>query len=173
MPDDKFILIIAGPNGAGKTTFANVFLPTGYNCPYFVNADMIASGLSPFSPESEAIQAGKLMLKQINKYVDDGVTFAIETTLSGRGYAKTIPQWQQLGYSVHLIFLSLKNPETALERVAFRVSQGGHHIPDETVRRRFHKGLENFNGLYKELVDRWYLYDNMGATPLLIDSGEK
>ncbi len=150
-----------------------MLLPIEYHCQYFVNADMIASGLSPFSPENEAIQAGKLMLNQIDKYVDDGKNFAIETTLSGKGYTRKIPKWQQVGYHVHLIFLSLKRPETALKRVAFRVSQGGHHIPDETVRRRFHRGLENFNGLYKELVDRWYLYDNMGTTPFLIDSGKK
>lgn len=173
MATTKQILIVAGPNGAGKTTFANEFLPHEYDCPLFVNADMIANGLSPFSPENEAIQAGKLMLKQINKYVEDGATFSMETTLSGRSYARKIPEWQRLGYSVHLIFLSLRNEEAALNRVASRVIQGGHNIPEDVVRRRFHKGLKNFNSLYKKLVDRWYLYDNMGISPQLIDSGGK
>jgi len=171
MAEDKVIFIIAGPNGAGKTTFANIFLPAEYETPLFVNADLIATGLAPFSPESEAIQAGKLMLRQIDKYVEEGKTFAIETTLAGRGYARKIPQWQQAGYAVHLIFLMLGSEEAALERVALRVSQGGHDIPSATVRRRFQKGLINFHKLYKDIVDHWYLYNNMGATPLLMDSG--
>jgi predicted ABC-type ATPase len=173
MVEDKVIFIIAGPNGAGKTTFANVFLPAEYETPLFVNADLIATGLAPFSPESEAIQAGKLMLRQIDKYVEEGKTFAIETTLAGRCYARKIPQWQQAGYAVHLIFLMLSSEEAALERVALRVSQGGHDIPSATVRRRLQKGLTNFHKLYKDIVDHWYLYSNMGVTPLLIDSGRR
>lgn len=169
----KTIVIIAGPNGAGKTTFIEVFLPDLFDVPLFVNADKIASGLAPFQPESEAIQAGKLMLKQIDKYVAEGLSFAFETTLSGRGYAKKIKNWRSRGYSVHLIFLSLEHEQDAIDRVAYRVSQGGHNIPEEVIRRRFHKGLNNFNTIYKDLADSWFLYDNKGESPLLVESGGK
>ncbi|AGW12404.1 zeta toxin family protein [Megalodesulfovibrio gigas] len=170
---DKQIVIVAGPNGAGKTTFVEVFLPSLFTVPLFVNADMIASGLAPFSPESEAIQAGKLMLKQIDKYVSEGLSFSFETTLAGRSYAKKIPGWRSLGYSVCLIFLSLRDAKAAQERVAYRVSQGGHNIPPEVIKRRFYNGLSNFKALYQGIVDSWFLYDNMGKTPRLIDSGGK
>jgi predicted ABC-type ATPase len=173
MAEKKRIIIVAGPNGAGKTTFAQEFLPIAYDCPLFVNADLIADGLSPFSPQNEAIQAGKLMLRQIDKYVAEGRSFSMETTLSGQGYARRIPAWQEVGYEVHLIFLMLKTEEAALDRVAYRVSQGGHGIPDDVVRRRFHKGIANFHKQYKPLVDRWYLYDNMGSQPVLVESGGK
>jgi predicted ABC-type ATPase len=169
MPD-KQIVIIAGPNGAGKTTFVDQFLPSLFETPLFVNADKIASGLAPFSPESEAIQAGKLMLKQIDKYVAEGFSFSLETTLSGKGYLRKIPKWQSQGYSVALIFLSLENEQAAIDRVAYRVSQGGHNIPEDVIRRRFHKGLSNFS-VYKKLVDRWYFFKNKGKRPELIESG--
>ncbi|WP_319779919.1 zeta toxin family protein [Maridesulfovibrio sp.] len=169
MPD-KQIVIIAGPNGAGKTTFVDQFLPSLFETPLFVNADKIASGLAPFSPESEAIQAGKLMLKQIDKYVAEGLSFSLETTLSGKGYLRKIPKWQTQGYNVALIFLSLENEQAAIDRVAYRVSQGGHNIPEDVIRRRFHNGLNNFH-VYKKLVDRWYFFKNKGKRPELIESG--
>lgn len=165
------IAIIAGPNGAGKTTFVKTFLPILLDVPLFVNADMIAQGLAPFNPTSQSILAGKIMHKLINKYVADKVSFSFETTLSGRGYARKIPMWQQLGFSVSIIFLSLKDEYTAIERVAYRVSQGGHDIPTQVIRRRFHKGLENFHSVYKELVDSWFFYDNTGKVPSLIEYG--
>lgn len=168
---DKRIVIIAGPNGAGKTTFVEEFLPDLFETPLFVNADKIALGLAPFSPESEAIQAGKLMLKQIDKYASEGVSFSLETTLAGKGYVKRIQQWKAMGYEVNLIFLSLRNEQAAINRVASRVAQGGHNIPSDVITRRFQKGLKNLE-LYKELVDSWYLYDNMGTTPRLIEYGE-
>jgi predicted ABC-type ATPase len=167
----KKIVIIAGPNGAGKTTFAREFLPNEAHCPIFINADLIAAGLSPFAPDMAAIKAGKLMLKIIGELTAGGESFAFETTLSGRGYAKMIPEWRKLGYHIRLIFLQLPGSEAAIARVATRVLQGGHNIPEETIRRRFDAGLENFHQRYKQLVDVWLHYDNAGDTPTLIDWG--
>lgn len=166
----KTIIMIAGPNGAGKTTFSRSFIPATHSIIHFVNADLIASGLSPFAPEREAVQAGKLMLRQISKLVAHGESFCLETTLSGRGYAQKIPQWQHQGYTVILVFLTLPDEETAIARVAARVLQGGHSIPEAVIRRRFRAGLAHLP-LYKTLVDQWMLYDNKGVTPLLIASG--
>ena len=167
------IIIIAGPNGAGKTTFAREFLPQEAGCPVFVNADLIAAGLSPFAPERAAIQAGRLTLDAIAQHVARRESFAFETTLSGKAYARQIPQWRQLGYRVELFFLSLPSAETAVQRVAERVRQGGHDIPDATIRRRFDAGKRLFVEVYQFLVDQWILYDNAGDEPLLMDWSDK
>ncbi len=135
------IYILAGPNGAGKTTFARLLLPTALQIRDFVNADLIAAGLSPFAPEKEAVQAGKLMLRQIDKLVAQERSFCLETTLSGKAYLAKIARWQNLGYDVHLFFLSLPDAGMAIRRVAERVRQGGHHISDDVVKRRFAVGL--------------------------------
>lgn len=172
MHGSKHIFIIAGPNGAGKTTFARTFIPITPTISQFVNADLIAAGLSPFAPEREAVQAGKLMLRQIDKLVERGESFCIETTLAGRGYAQKIPYWKSRGYTVVLLFLALPDPETAIARVAARVRQGGHHIPDDVVRRRFKAGLDNFHSVYKSIVNSWIYYDNSGPEYMEIDSGE-
>ena len=165
------IVIIAGPNGAGKTTFARQFLPNEADCPIFVNADLIAAALAPFSPETAAIRAGRLMLEEIDNHVRRGESFAFETTLSGLIYARLIPKWRGLGYRVKLIYLSLPKPEMAVERVAYRVAQGGHFIPEAVIRRRFDAGLNNFNSKYKLLVNAWSLYDNSQRQPVLIEEG--
>ena len=141
------------------------------NCPIFVNADLIAAGLSPFRPDSAAFQAGRLMLAEIARYATAGVSFGFETTLAGRSYARMIPRWRNDGYRVELIFLQLDCPETAIARVAERVRQGGHDVPEAVIRRRFHAGKKNFSDLYRELVDGWTLYDNSGERPGLIDCG--
>ena len=167
----KDILIIAGPNGAGKTTFARTFLPGEGGCLTFINADYIAQGLSPLAPELGAIRAGKLMIKEIDRMLEKGESFTIETTLSGLVYARKIPQWQALGYTVTLIFLRLPSSEAALKRVWFRVAQGGHAIPVGDVTRRFAKGLHNFEEKYKFLVNKWFLFDNSGEVPLLLEEG--
>jgi predicted ABC-type ATPase len=167
----KKILIIAGPNGAGKTTFALEFLPNEAGCPVFVNADMIAAGISPFQPEIAAIRAGRLMLEEIKEHARQGTSFAFETTLSGRSYLRLIREWRKQQYQVKLLFLSLATPEEAIARVAERVDQGGHHVPDEVVRRRFHTGLENFQKVYRFEVDLWRWYDNSDLKPKLIDEG--
>ncbi|MBD2550553.1 zeta toxin family protein [Microcystis elabens FACHB-917] len=167
------ILIIAGPNGAGKTTFARSFLPREAGCLRFINADLIAAGLSPFAPETAALKAGRLMLSEIEDCVKKTEGFALETTLSGTGYQRKIRQWRSLDYSVSLYFLSLPNPELAISRVKERVRQGGHSIPEEVIRRRFAAGLRNFETIYKKEVDDWIKFNNMGDQPILLEWGEE
>jgi predicted ABC-type ATPase len=168
----KKILIIAGPNGAGKTTFARRFLPEHADCPIFVNADLIAAGLSPFKPEGALIRAGRLMLEEIKAHVRRRDSFAFETTLSGRTYLKMIREWRKKGYQIKLIYLSLASPEEAIGRVKARVRQGGHHVPDEIVRRRFPLSLSNFQTIYRYEVDFWQWYDSSEGDILkLIDEG--
>ena len=163
------MIIIAGPNGAGKTTFAREFLPMEAGCPVFVNADLIAAGLSPFAPEKAAIRAGKLMLRSIAEHAARRASFAFETTLSGMGYARQIPAWREAGYRVELFFLGLPSAELAVARVQERMRQGGHGIPEAVVRRRFIAGRRLLDTVYKALVDEWALYDNSGETPVLLD----
>lgn len=170
-PAPKRIVIIAGPNGAGKTTFARDFLPQEAHCPDFINADLIAAGLSPFRPEVMALRAGRLMLEEIADRVRREESFAFETTLSGLAFAQAIPRWRKAGYHVKLIFLSLPSVDMAVMRVAARVAQGGHDVPPEVIRRRFDAGLRNFHERYRQLADAWILYDNSGAEPLVLESG--
>jgi len=171
-PEKKKIVIIAGPNGAGKTTFAQEFLPREAGCPDFVNVDLISRGLSPFAPEKAAMQAGRIMLAEIARRAGRGESFAFETTLSGRSYARHIPRWRRAGYDVKIIFLSLPSAELAVARVKARLAQGGHDVPEEVVRRRFDAGLRNFHSVYRGLVNSWALYDNSGPVPRLIASGD-
>ncbi|MGB5685232.1 MAG: zeta toxin family protein [Candidatus Electrothrix sp.] len=168
----KKIIIIAGPNGSGKTTFARSFLPEEAQCPRFINADLIAVGLSPFAPEAAAVKAGRLMLEEIAACVRREENFAVETTLSGLGYLRHIKKWRAQGFRVSLYFLALPNAETAIARVAERVRQGGHDIPVPVIRRRFVAGLRNFNQYYKAEADAWAKYDNAGAEPVLLEWGE-
>ena len=168
----KKIVIIAGPNGSGKTTFAKEFLPNEAHCDLFINADLIAAGLSPFSPEKAAIKAGRLMLKSIDEALMKQQSFALETTLSGKGYLKMIPEWQKRGYFITLIFLQLPTVEIAIARVAERVKQGGHDIPEATIRRRFTSGLNNFHQQYKAKVDTWLHFDNSEDIAKLVDWSE-
>ena len=168
---NKRIVIIAGPNGAGKTTFAREYLPSDAELPNFVNADLIAAGLSPFAPELAAFKAGRLMLETIDDYAKRGESFSFETTLSGLTYAQMIPAWRASGYVVKLIFLSLPDVEMAIERVAIRVRQGGHNIPADVIRRRYAHGIVNFER-YKLLVDSWQLYDNSDTPAVLIEEGQ-
>lgn len=166
------IIIIAGPNGAGKTTFAKTFLPQEAQCLRFINADLIAAGLSPFAPDTAAFKAGRLMIDEIDDCVSKKQSFAFETTLSGQTYAKRIRHWQNLGYHVSLFFLSLPSPEAAIARVSERVRQGGHDIPENVIRRRFTAGMHNFEAVYKNRVDSWVLFDNLGENSVLLDWGE-
>ena len=165
------IYMIAGPNGAGKTTFAREFLPNEASCPVFVNADLIAAGLSPFAPEAAAMDAGRVMLAQIASHVRRRESFGIETTLSGKAYARHIPSWRADRYEVNLLFLRLPDSEAAIARVRQRVREGGHDVPEAVIRRRFEAGLRNFEHVIKTLVDRWALYDNSGNAPMLLDEG--
>ncbi len=166
------LYIIAGCNGAGKTTASFNVLPQILDCKEFVNADEIAKGLSPFSPESVAIQAGKLMLERIEHLLQERVTFAIETTLATRSYQTLVKKAQQRGYTVQLLFFWLQSPEVAAQRVKKRVAEGGHDIPVETIYRRYRAGLKNLFEIFLPIVDWWALYDNNFHTRLIADSGE-
>lgn len=169
----KKIIIIAGPNGAGKTTFARSFLPAEARCPRFINADLIAAGLSPFAPEAAAIKAGRLMLQEIAHCAAHGESFAFETTLSGLAYLRHIREWKSMGYHVSLFFLTLPSAEMAIARVAERVKQGGHDIPEAVIRRRFATGKHNFYAYYRDAVDAWACYDNSGDEPVMMEWGEQ
>jgi len=163
------LYIIAGPNGAGKTTFARKFLPQYAGCLEFVNADLIAGGLSPFAPEKGALRAGRIMLEQIHSLGNRGLDFGFETTLSGKSYVRLLNELKQKkGYSIHLFFLWIASVKLALERIELRVRRGGHNIPEAVVRRRFNKGLSNFFQIYQPIVDRWIIFNNSGDVPEVI-----
>ena len=173
MAEGKRILIFAGPNGAGKTTLATEYLPSEMRCPAFLNADSIAAGFSPFQQSSIAFRASRLLLESIHEHVESGKSFAFETTLSGRGYSRSIPNWRERGYFVQLFYLRLSDPELAVTRVRQRVSEGGHDVPEQVIRRRFHAGWRNFENIYRDLVDEWRIYDNSGSKPVLLSNGGK
>lgn len=164
------LYIIAGCNGAGKTTASYSVLPNLLNCREFVNADEIAKGLSPFNPGSVAIEAGKLMLQRINLLLSQGKTFAIETTLATRSYASLVKRAHELGYQIVLLFFWLPSPEMAVERVAKRVSEGGHNIPTETIIRRYWLGLQNFFKIFAPIVDSWIFFENEDRTVLIANN---
>ncbi|MDB4901616.1 MAG: zeta toxin [Mucilaginibacter sp.] len=166
------LYIIAGCNGAGKTTASYTILPEMLNCKEFVNADSIAAGLSPFNPESVAIEAGRIMLERIDTLMKLEKDFAIETTLATRSYVDLIKRARQIGYKVTLVYFWLSSPEEAKQRVATRVRKGGHHIPDDIVERRYYRGIYNFCNLYKTVCDYWAIVNNTKTTPELVISGE-
>jgi len=162
------LYIVAGPNGAGKTTFAQKFLPQYADCLEFVNADLIAGGLSPFDPEKAAVQAGRLMLDQIHSFAKRGLDFGFETTFSGKTYVKLLKDLKNKGYYIHLFFLWINTVTLALERIDLRVKNGGHHVPETTVRRRFVRSLPNFFRYYQPLADSWTIFDNSEDIPKMI-----
>jgi len=165
----KRCYVIAGPNGAGKTTFATTFLPGEGDCLNFINADLIAEGLSPLDPESVALEAGKVMLRRIEAAVARGKSFAFETTFSGLNYVRRIKRWKSVGYEIIIYFLTLPTEEMALERVRLRVAAGGLSVPEDTVRRRFRRGRANLEKHYKPIADAWVVYDNSGDTPVVVE----
>jgi predicted ABC-type ATPase len=162
------LYVIAGPNGAGKTAFARKFLPQYVECLEFVNADLIATGLSPFVPERAAIHAGRLMLEQIHSLAERGLDFGFETTLSGKTYVKLLQEMKKGGYLTHIFFLRISNVKLALERIQLRIQNGGHRVPEVIVRRRFSRSLPNFFRFYKPLADLWTIFDNSGDVPKMI-----
>jgi predicted ABC-type ATPase len=168
----KKIIIIGGSHGAGKTVFARSFLPEEAACPRFINADLIAAGLSPFMPGEALTRAHLLMLEEIHACARRGESFAFETTLSGLGYADLIWKWQEMGYRVYLYFLSLASADIAVARVAERARQGGHDIHEEIVRRHYAAGLHNFDRYYRENADAWVVYDNSVEHPQFLEFGE-
>jgi predicted ABC-type ATPase len=154
--------IIAGPNGAGKTTAAYSLLPEVFQTVEFVNADEIARGISPFNPDGAAFQAGRIMLERLNDLISSEKDFAFETTLSGFSYLKFVTAAKKKGYSVVLFFVYLSGFQLAQQRVAIRVSKGGHNIPEDVIERRYFKGLNNFSKFAEEATD-WYVYNNSGT----------
>lgn len=166
------LYVIAGCNGAGKTTASYSVLPSLLECREFVNADEIAKGLSPFNPESVAIEAGKLMLQRIDLLLGQQKTFAIETTLATRSYASLVKRAHARGYQVVLLFFWLSSPQMAIDRVAKRVSDGGHNIPTQTIIRRYWLGLQNFFRIFAPIVDSWMFFDNADDTVLLATEEE-
>jgi predicted ABC-type ATPase len=162
------LYIIAGPNGVGKTTFAREFLPNYADCQNFVNADLIAQAMAPFSPETAAIRAGRMMLSEIQRLAKSRVSFAFETTLSGRGHMVLLRKLRAKGYKIHVFFLWVKTVDLALSRVRERVSRGGHDVPELVVRRRFDRSTRNFLSYYRQLADSWMLFDNSGESPLVV-----
>lgn len=162
------LYIIAGPNGAGKTTASYTLLPEMLGCTNFVNADEIARGLSPFSPETVDVQAARIMLERIEELLSHKVDFAIETTLATRSYVQLIKRAQTVGYRVHLLFFCLETPEQAILRVAQRVSAGGHNIPEDVIRRRFIRGLYNLQHLYLPICDSALVFNNVKTPAQLL-----
>ncbi len=158
------LYVIAGCNGAGKTTAAFVLLPELLGCREFVNADEIARGISPFNPESVAITAGKVMLDRIQTLIGEKVDFGFETTLSSYGTLRIIESAKLHGYRITLVFFWLNSAETAIQRVAQRVSEGGHGIPAETIVRRYYRGIVNFKKIYQNATDVWMVVDNSDSS---------
>jgi len=167
------IVVISGPNGSGKSTTAPSLLKGALSVTEFVNADVIAQGLSAFKPEDTAFHAGRIMLERIHALAKEKVDFAFETTLSSRTFGPWINDLKKQGYIFHLVFLWLPSEEIAVKRVEERVRLGGHNVPEETIRRRYKKGLENFFLIYKPLSETWRVYDNSDFSgPELIAEGK-
>ena len=173
MAEERNLYIVSGPNGAGKTTASYTVLPRILQCREFVNADEIAHGLSPFNPESVAIEAGRLMLQRIKDLLSHNQSFSIETTLSTRSYYQLIEKAHRQGYNVTLLYFWLHSPELALQRVAERVSKGGHNVAEHIVRRRYYEGIRNFFNIYAPIVDYWMLIDNSEVPRAIVAKGGK
>ena len=165
------LYIISGCNGAGKTTASYTILPEMLSCTEFVNADEIARGISPFKPESVAIQAGKIMVERVRGLIDNGIDFALETTLATRTHVKVIELAKDKNYKVTLIFFWLSMPDLAVERVRMRVLSGGHNIEEKTIRRRYEIGIKNLTSLYIQLCEYWMIINNSSIPQELIAEG--
>ena len=163
-------IVIAGPNGAGKTTFAREYLPTDAGVIHFVNADLIACGLSPLNPDLARVAAGRVVLVEIARLAAARQDFAFESTLSGRTYIGRLAAWKRSGYHIEIIYLRLGSAGLAVRRIAARVRQGGHNVPRIDVVRRFARSWSNFQLVYKSLADSWTVYDNSGPSPLLVQT---
>ena len=164
------VLVIAGPNGAGKTTFSRRYLPrVGSELP-FVNGDIIAAELNPDAPDAAAQRAGRIALARMGSYAAEGRDFALETTLSGRGYLRRLLAWRQRGYRIGIVYLRLPSADQVVKRVAQRVREGGHDIPEPVARRRFERSWRNFVDVYRPVADAWQVYDTSGRSPTLVAS---
>lgn len=159
------IYVVAGPNGAGKTTFATEFLPNYAHCRNFINADLIAQGLSPFAPSNAAFRAGRLMLREIEAYAERNESFGFETTLSGQSYKAILGKLKVRGYAIRVYFLWVPDVKISIARIRERVSKGGHDVPEVLVRRRFGRSIRNFLQIYSAIADSWTLFDNAEEPP--------
>jgi predicted ABC-type ATPase len=168
MGNSKYLYIIAGPNGAGKTTASMTILPEVLNCSEFVNADIIAYGLSPFNPESVAIQAGRMMLTRIDELLNENNSFAVETTLANKTYAILVKKAKERGFEVILLYFWLSSVQQAINRVEKRVLEGGHNIPENVIERRYKAGLQNLFNIYLDICDSVQVFDNTVGKPNLI-----
>jgi predicted ABC-type ATPase len=164
-------IVIAGPNGAGKTTFAREFLPKDAGVIHFVNADLIAGGLSPLRPELGALAAGRLVLRELDRLAKARLDFAFESTLSGLVYLSRLKRWKAAGYRIEIVYLRLSSPRLALRRIAARVKQGGHNVPRTDVLRRYTRSWNNFQTAYRLLADGWTVYDNSHDKPRVLEQG--
>jgi predicted ABC-type ATPase len=164
-------IVIAGPNGSGKTTFAREYLAREAGVVHFVNADLIAGGLSPLKPELASLAAGRLFLAELDRLARSGVDFSFESTLSGLVYRDRLKKWKDAGYRIEIVYLRIASTRLALRRIAARVRQGGHHVPAKDVIRRFHRSWLNFEQTYRPLADAWAVYDNSEEKPLLMAMG--
>lgn len=162
------IYVIAGPNGVGKTTFADRYLPDEAKQVEFVNADLIARGLSPYDPDVVAMDAGRIAIGRIRQLVADKIGFTWETTMSGRSAAGWLREAKAAGFTVKCYFLWVKDVDITMARIRFRVGEGGHNIPEEVSRRRFYKTLQNLFQVYRPLFDSWKLYENDLGRPRLL-----
>ena len=162
-------IVIGGPNGSGKTTFAREFLPKDAGAVHFVNADLIAAGLSPLRPELAGLAGGRIFLAELDRLAAARVDFAFETTLSGLSYLQRLTRWKAARYRIEMVFLRLASPQLALRRIAARVKQGGHNVRRDDVLRRFERGWRNFERHYRPLADAWTIYDNSGDKPRLLE----
>jgi predicted ABC-type ATPase len=167
-PGKPVCLIIAGPNGAGKTTFAREYLPREARILNFLNADLIAAGLSPLRPEAGALAAGRLFLCTLDRAAERRQDFAFESTLSGLSYVERLKRWRESGYRIELVYLQLSSAAVALKRIASRVRQGGHVVPMADVLRRFPRSQRNFREVYAPLCDAWWVYDADCRPPVLL-----
>ena len=167
--EEKVVYIIAGCNGAGKTTASFTILPEILNCKEFVNADEIAKGLSPFQPEKVAFEAGRIMLDRINVLLQSDQSFAFETTLATRTYKQKLIDAKKRGYTIKLLFFWLPSIEMAIERVAIRVSEGGHNIPSDVIARRYQRGIDNLFKIYLPLCDSWMIFDNEAISKIIAE----
>ena len=166
------VVVLGGINGAGKTTASRAVLQDVLKIPTFVNADAIARGLNGLNPEAESFRAGRLMLQEMARLVDERADFAFETTLSARTYAGWLSKLRVLGYETYLFYYWLRSPEMAIRRVADRVKSGGHHVPEDDIRRRYARSVRNFVELYQPVADHWEVYDNTDGDRHLLAMGE-
>ena len=168
----KICYIVAGPNGAGKSTFAQSYLTEEVRCYNFINADLIAAGISPLQPETAGLEAGRILFRMMDDFVARGEGFSLESTLSGSTYAKRIKSMKEEGYRIVIFYLKLPSPDLAVARVGERVQEGGHNVPEQDIRRRFKRSWANFTEVYRPLADKWIVFDNSGIEPKIIEESK-